>query len=144
MNTEKIKPRVIICDPIAKIGIDLLKAYGQVDLKPGLDENQLISVIPKYDAAVVRSATKFTKTVIETADNLKVIGRAGAWLDSIDLGAAKDKGIAVVNSPNANSVAVVEHTFALILALVRHLPRANAALKENRWEKKSLMGTGLT
>ncbi|MCP3901382.1 MAG: hydroxyacid dehydrogenase, partial [Desulfobacteraceae bacterium] len=143
MKKESGKPKVIICDLIDKIGIDMLEEHCQVDVQSGLSEEQLISVISKYDAAIVRSATKFSKVVIDTASNLKVIGRAGSGLDSIDLDAAKDKGITVVNSPNANSVAVAEHTFGLIFALVRHLPRANASLKNNRWEKKDLMGTGL-
>jgi len=143
MTQEKKKTSVIICDAIAKIGIDMLKEHCHVDIQTGLAEDQLKEAIPAYDAVVVRSATRFPKAVIERATNLKVIGRAGAGLDTIDVEAAKKKGIAVVNAPNANSVAVAEHTFALMLALVRHLPRANATLKENRWEKKSLMGTGL-
>lgn len=143
MTRKSEKPRVIICDSIAKIGIDMLKEHCIVDVKTGLSEDQLKEVIPAYDAAAVRSATKFPRAVIEHAVNLKVIGRAGAGLDTIDVEAAKENGIAVVNSPNANSVAVAEHTFALMLALVRHLPRANVTLKESRWEKKNLMGTGL-
>ena len=143
MNTESQNPRVIICDPIAKIGIDMLETHCTVDINPGLTESQLMEIIPNYDAAVVRSATKFPKAVIEKATNLKVIGRAGAGLDSIDVKTAKERGIALVNSPNANSVAVAEHVFGLMFALIRHLPRANASLKERRWEKKNLMGTGL-
>ncbi len=137
------KPKVIICDPVADIGIEMLKAHCDVDIRPGLSEEALMDAIPAYNAAVVRSATKFPARVIDAAANLKVIGRAGAGLDTIDVARAEEKGIAVVNSPNANSVAVAEHTFALMFALVRHLPRANAGLKEDRWEKKQLMGTGL-
>ncbi|MEJ2639901.1 MAG: hydroxyacid dehydrogenase [Desulfosarcinaceae bacterium] len=137
------KQKVIICDAIAEIGIDMLKEHCQVDLETGMSEERLKEVIPAYHAAVVRSATKFPKAVIDCATHLKVIGRAGAGLDTIDVAAAEEKGIAVVNSPNANSVAVAEHVFALMLALVRHLPRANAGLKDHRWEKKTLMGTGL-
>ena len=141
MSAEK--PKVIICDPVADIGIEMLKEHCRVDIQPGLSEDELLAAIPAYNAAVVRSATKFPAHVIDAAVNLKVIGRAGAGLDTIDVAKAKEKGIAVVNSPNANSVAVAEHTFALMFALVRHLPRANAGLKEDRWEKKQLMGTGL-
>lgn len=137
------KPKVIICDPVADIGIDMLREHCQVDIRPGLSEDDLAAAIPAYAAAVVRSATKFPARIIDAAANLKVIGRAGAGLDTIDVARATEKGIAVVNSPNANSVAVAEHTFALMFALVRHLPRANAGLKENLWEKKQLMGTGL-
>ena len=141
MSSEK--PKVIICDSVADIGIEMLKVHCQVDVKTGLTEDELVAAIPVYDAAVVRSATKFPARVIDAAKNLKVIGRAGAGLDTIDVERAEEKGVAVVNSPNANSVAVAEHTFALMFALVRHLPRANAGLKEDRWEKKQLMGTGL-
>ncbi|PIE67704.1 MAG: hypothetical protein CSA23_02700 [Deltaproteobacteria bacterium] len=137
------KQKVIICDPIAEIGIDMLKEHCRVDIETGMSEERLKEVIPAYDAAVVRSATKFPESVIDCAANLKVIGRAGAGLDTIDVAAAGKRGIAVVNSPNANSVAVAEHTFALIFALIRHLPRANAGMKNNQWEKKLLMGTGL-
>jgi phosphoglycerate dehydrogenase-like enzyme len=140
---KRKRTKVIICDAIAKIGIDMLKEHCVVDVKTGLTENQLKEAIPAYDAAIVRSATRFPGAVLASAVNLKVIGRAGAGLDTIDVEAARKNGITVVNAPNANSVAVAEHTFALMLALVRHLPRANASLKKNRWEKKSFMGTGL-
>jgi len=143
MNKERQRTKVIICDSIAKIGVDMLKEHCAVDIKTGLTENQLKEIIPAYDAAVVRSATQFPEAILDSASKLKVIGRAGAGLDTIDVEAAKKRGIAVVNAPRANSVAVAEHTFALMLALVRHLPRANASLKENRWEKKNFMGTGL-
>lgn len=143
LSSERKKPRVIICDPISEIGINMLKKHCAVDIHPGLTPIHLKKLIPAYDAAIVRSRTKFTREIIEAADRLKVIGRAGAGLDSIDLDAAEEKNIQVVNSPNANTVAVAEHTFALMLSLVRQLPRANAGLKKNRWEKSTLMGTGL-
>ncbi len=143
MTSETQKPKVIICDPIADIGIDLLKEHCTVDVKTGLTEAELIDTIAPYHAAVVRSATRFPSVVLDAAENLQVIGRAGAGLDTIDVDAAKAKNITVVNSPNANSVAVAEHTFALMFSLIRHLPRANSGLKENKWEKKKLMGTGL-
>lgn len=135
--------KVIICDPIAETGINMLKEHCLVDIETGMSEERLREVIPAYHAAVVRSATKFPKSVINAATNLKVIGRAGAGMETIDVAAAEERGIAVVNSPDANSVAVAEHVFALMFALVRHLPRANAGLKDHRWEKKNLMGTGL-
>jgi len=143
MDKKIKKPKILICDPIAKIGIEMLKEQCIVDIKFGLTQTQLKEVIPSYDAVIVRSSTKLPENVIESAINLKVIGRAGSGLDTIDVEAAMGKGIAVVNSPGANSVAVAEHTFALIFALIRHLPRANYGLKENLWEKKNLMGTGL-
>ncbi len=143
MNRKRKKYRVIICDPLARIGIDMLKEHCIVDIKTGLTEENLQEIIPGYDAAVVKNGTRFPRNVIESAVNLKVIGLTGAGLDSIDVEAAKEKDIIVVNSLDANSIAVAEHTFALMFALVRHLPRANRSLKDNRWEKKDLVGTGL-
>ena len=139
----KRKNSIIICDPIARIGIDMLKKHCIVDIQTGLTEEKLKEIIPVYDAAVVKNTTRFSRTVIECAENLKAIGRTGAGIEIIDVEAAKEKGIIVVNSPKANSIAVAEHTFALMFALVRHLPRANRTLKDNRWEREDLMGTGL-
>jgi phosphoglycerate dehydrogenase-like enzyme len=143
MNKKRKKPSIIICDPMAKIGIDMLKDHCIVDIQKGLTKDKLQKVIPGYDAAIVRNTTRFPRSVIKCAVDLKVIGRTGAGIDTINVEAAKEKGIAVVTSSNANSVAVAEHTFALMLGLVRHLPQANKSLKDNRWEKKGLMGTGL-
>ena len=143
MNKKRKKPSIIICDPMAKIGIDMLKDHCIVDIQKGLTKDKLQKVIPGYDAAIVRNTTRFPRSVIKCAKDLKVIGRTGAGIDTINVEAAKEKGIAVVTSSKANSVAVAEHTFALMLGLVRHLPQANKSLKDNRWEKKGLMGTGL-
>jgi len=143
MNKEREKTRVIICDDIAKIGIDMLRKNCIVDVRTSLTQDQLKEAISDYDAAVVKNTTRFPRDIIESAGKLKVIGRAGAGLDTIDRKAAKEKGIVIVNAQNANSVAVAEHTFGLMLCLGRHLHRANADLKDNRWEKKCLMGTGL-
>lgn len=144
MKSVNQRPRVIICDPIADIGIEMLQEYAEVDIKPNLTPAELLQTIGDYDAIVVRSATKVTAEVIEQAGRLKIIGRAGAGLDNIDVVAAQEQGIKVVNCPDANTLAVAEHTMALMLALARHLPHADTSLKEGRWEKKRLMGTGLT
>ena len=143
MTSETQSARVIICDSIAQIGIDMLQEYAAVDIKTGLSHDELIDTIGDYEAIVVRSGTQITAEVIEHGARLKVIGRAGAGLDNIDVVAAKARGIEVVNSPDSNTLAVAEHTMALLLALVRHLPRADISLKQGRWEKKQLMGTGL-
>jgi phosphoglycerate dehydrogenase-like enzyme len=121
----------------------MLQEHSEVDIKPGLNQEELVAIIGDYEAVVVRSATKIPAEVIQHGDRLKVIGRAGAGLDSIDIVAAKERGVKVVNCPDANTVAVAEHTMALLLALVRHLPQADISLKEGRWEKKQLMGIGL-
>ncbi len=143
MASNKQKPRVLICDPIAPVGVEMLQEYAEVDIKPKLSQEELLEIIEAYEAVIVRSATQITAAAIERGSRLQVIGRAGAGLDSIDVAAAKQRNIEVVNSPDANTVAVAEHTLALLLALVRHLPRADVSLKEGRWEKSQLMGTGL-
>ena len=144
MSQEKSAYRVLICDAIGQVGIGMLEEKCRVDIKTGLNEGQLMEVIADYDAVVVRSATKITADVIEKAKRLKVIGRAGAGLDNIATDKAKAKGIAVVNSPDANSIAVAELTMSLILSLSRHIPRANQSMKDGKWAKKELMGIGLT
>lgn len=143
MNERKERQRLLICDPIAQVGIDMLHEHFAVDLKTSLNPNELLKIIHKYDAVVVRSATQITSALIERAPCLRVIGRAGAGLDNIAVDAAERKGIKVVNSPDANSVAVAELTMSMILALARHLSRADKDLKNGKWEKNKLMGIGL-
>ena len=137
------RPRVLICDAISQIGVDMLSKHAEVDIKTKLPHEELLAVVPNYDALVVRSTTQVNAEVIAHGLNLKVIGRAGAGLDNIDVIAAQEKNIMVVNSPDANSVAVAEHTMGLLLSLARRLPYANLSMKAGRWEKKALMGTGL-
>ncbi len=136
--------RVLVADSIAKAGIGLLKTGGlDVDIRTGLSEDELCQIIEDYQALIVRSATRVTGRVIERAFNLRVIGRAGAGLDSIDVVAAHTQGIEVVNAPDSNTLAVAEHTMGLILALARHLPRADSSLKDGQWDKSALVGMGL-
>lgn len=146
MTNQVIKTdfRVLVTDQIAQAGIDLLQAGGiTVDVKIGLSENELCEVIGAYQGLVVRSGTQVTGRVIERAFSLRVIARAGAGLDNIDVVAAKAQGIVVVNAPNANTLAVAEHTMGLMLALARHLPKADTSLKHGLWEKSTLLGIGL-
>ena len=143
MASSEQRPRVLICDKIAEAGIEMLQEHTEVDLKIGLSQEELLEVIGDYEAVVVRSATKIRADAIERANRLKVIGRAGAGLDNIDVVAAQEQGIKVVNCPDANTRAVAEHTMALILGVARRLPRADLSMKEGRWEKNKLMGTGL-
>ena len=144
MTEPNRRPKVLIADKIADQGIELLRQHFDVDIDLGPAPEHLLSIIAGYEGLVVRSATKVTADVIDRAANLKVIARAGAGLDTIDVPAALDAGIRVVNSPDANTIAVAELTLALILALARNLPQADASLKEGRWEKSALMGTGLS
>jgi phosphoglycerate dehydrogenase-like enzyme len=143
MTDPNRRPKVLIADKIADGGLELLRQHFDVDVDLGPDTEYLLSIISGYEGLVVRSATKVTAEVIDRATNLKVIARAGAGLDTIDVPAALSAGIQVVNSPDANTIAVAELTMALILALARNLPKADASLKEGRWEKSELMGTGL-
>jgi phosphoglycerate dehydrogenase-like enzyme len=138
------RARVLVCDPIAREGIDLLSQHFDVDVEPGLSEDELLLRVSDYEALVVRSATPVTRAVFERADRLRVVARAGAGLDTIDTEAAVSHDVRVVNSPDANTLAVAELTIGMLLSLARNLPRADAAMKEGRWEKSALAGFGLS
>ncbi|MBN1897812.1 MAG: hydroxyacid dehydrogenase [Spirochaetes bacterium] len=136
--------KVLVCDPIDENGVNLLKENGfEVDVKTGMDPDELKKTIKGYEVMVVRSATKVTKDVIDSADNLKLVVRGGVGIDNIDTQAAKAKNIAVKNTPAASTVSVAEHTFALLLTLARKLHEADKSTKEGKWEKKKLKGTEL-
>jgi D-3-phosphoglycerate dehydrogenase len=132
--------KILVSDPIATEGIELLRTQGEVDVKLRLDPQELISIIGEYDALVVRSETKATAEVIEAGVKLQVIGRAGVGVDNIDLEAATRKGIAVVNAPTGNTIAAAEHTIALMLALARNIPRANESLRRGEWTRSIFIG----
>ena len=115
-----------------------------VDVKTGLSEEEIIKIIPEYDGMVVRSATKVTKNIIDAAKNLKVIGRAGAGVDNIDVPTAKEKNMIVMNTPGGNANATAEHAFALIMSVLRKTPFANETTHKGQWEKKNIKGTELS
>ena len=115
-----------------------------VDVKTGLSEDEIIKIIPDYDGMVVRSATKVTKRIIEAAKNLKVIGRAGAGVDNIDVPTAKEKNMIVMNTSGGNANATAEHAFAMIMSVLRKIPFANETTHKGQWEKKSIKGTELS
>ncbi len=140
--------KVLVADPIAQEGIELLRSYAQVDVntKPSTQSaeswsEQMKAIIGDYDALIVRSQTKVGAEVIELGKKLKVIGRAGVGIDNIDVDAATRKGIVVVNAPTGNIIAAAEHTIALMLALARNLPQANSSLKSGKWDREPLIGT---
>ncbi len=136
--------RILIADEIAEKGVKLLEASGhEVDVRTKLKEDELVSIIGGYDAMVVRSATKVTRKIIE-ASKLKVIGRAGVGVDNIDLQAATEKGILVMNAPSGNVISTAEHTIALILALARNIPQADKSLKSGKWDRKKYTGRQLS
>lgn len=134
---------VLIADKLAPEGIDLLRKFAQVDDLNGISAAELAAQIHRYEALVVRSRTKVTAELLEHAPNLKIIARAGVGVDNIDLRAAQSRGVAVVNTPVATSVAVAELTIGLMLALARRIPQADRSLKAGKWEKKSLLGIEL-
>ena len=115
-----------------------------VDIKTGLSEDEIIKIIPEYDGMVVRSATKVTKKILDAAKNLKVIGRAGAGVDNIDVPVAKEKNIIVMNTPGGNANATAEHAFALIMSVLRKIPYANETTHKGQWEKKNIKGNELS
>ncbi|MDK2931637.1 MAG: D-3-phosphoglycerate dehydrogenase / 2-oxoglutarate reductase [Bacillota bacterium] len=133
--------KILVTDGVAREGIELLRKEAHVDVSKPLDEAALLERISEYDGIMVRSATKVTARCIAAARCLKVIGRAGAGVDNIDVDAATRKGIVVVNAPGGNSVAVAEHTIALLLCLARNVPQACAHVKSGGWERGKFMGT---
>ncbi len=135
--------KTVIADGLHEHGIVLLRQWTEVDDRTGIPAGELLEIISRYDALIVRSRTKVTAELFAAGDRLKVVGRAGVGVDSIDLRAAREHGVAVVNSPIATTVTVAEHTMALLLSLVRQIPRADATMKEGRWDKKQLLGAEL-
>lgn len=140
-----MEKNILVADKIATTGIDYLKQQPgfNVDYKTGLDEAGLCEIISKYHAVLVRSAVQITAAVIEAADNLEVIGRAGIGVDNIDVAKATEKGIAVLNTPNANAITTAELTIAHILSLSRNLPQADRSVKAGEWERSKFMGAEL-
>jgi len=135
-----VTPRVLVREEISEAGIDLLRSRFDVDVDV---ESALEEIIDRYDAIVVRSATKMTADLIERAERLKVIGRAGVGVDNVDVEAATRRGIIVANTPDSTVVSAAEHTIGLLVALARNIPQAHAALKQGRWERSAYGGTEL-
>ncbi len=133
--------KIVVADDLPASALVLLRAEGwEVDARTGRAPDQLSSDLATADALIVRSATKVTAAIIDAAPRLRVIARAGTGVDNVDVAAASARGIAVMNAPGANSVSVAELTMGLILGLARHLPAADAAMKQGRWEKKQFLG----
>lgn len=135
--------KILISDSLEEGGKALLADQADVHDRPGLTAEELLECIGEYDVLIVRGRTKVTRAVLEAGKKLKLVGRAGVGVDNIDLTAAAAQGVKVVNSPTATSNAVAEHTLALLLALVRQVPRADAGMKHGQWAKKDLMGAEL-
>ncbi len=137
--------RILVSDPLADEGVHLLQAEDrvQVDVRPKLKPEELLGIIGSYDGLVVRSGTQVTQEVLEQAKRLKVIGRAGAGLDNIDVETASKRGIVVMNAAGGNTISTAEHTMSLLLSLARNIPQACASVKAGKWERASFMGTEL-
>jgi D-3-phosphoglycerate dehydrogenase len=137
--------KVLISDPLSNRGLEILGKAKNInyDLKTGLSPEELKKIISEYDAIIIRSETKLKGDIIEAADRLKVIGRAGIGLDNVNLPAATKKGIVVMNTPQENAIAAAEHTIAMMSAISRKIPQATASMKAGKWEKKKFMGVEL-
>lgn len=138
--------RVLISDKLSQKGVEILQqAQGiEATVSTGLSEEELIKEIGSYHGLIVRSATKVTARVIEAAESLQVIARAGVGVDNVDIPAASKRGIVVMNAPAGNTIATAEHSMAMIMSLARHIPQANQSMKTGKWEKKLFMGTEVT
>ncbi|MBW2509491.1 MAG: phosphoglycerate dehydrogenase, partial [Deltaproteobacteria bacterium] len=134
--------RVLVSDKLSESGLSVLREAADVELeyRPGMSEDELCSVIGDFDGLIIRSATQVTPRVIEAADKLRVVGRAGIGVDNVDIPAASRRGIVVMNTPTGNSVTTAEHALALLAALARKIPQAVASMRSGKWEKSKFQG----
>lgn len=135
--------KIIVTDGLQDTGMSILSKEAKVDDRKGISAEDLVKEIGNYDAIIVRGRTKVTREVIEAGKNLKVIGRAGVGVDNIDIAAAKEKGVKVVNAPSSTTTAVAELAMGLIFALAREIPKADASMKRGEWLKKDFEGVEL-
>jgi len=137
-------PKVLISDSLSPIAIAIFKERGiEADVKTGLSKKELLAIIGEYDGLAIRSATKVTPKLIMAAKNLKVVGRAGIGVDNVDIPSATAAGIIVMNTPFGNSITTAEHAIALMMAVARDIPAANASTHEGKWEKNRFLGVEL-
>lgn len=135
--------KILVTEAISETGISLLKAEHEVDVRK-VTPAELLEIIPEYDAIITRSETKVTAEVLARGTRLKVVGRAGVGVDNIDVNAATERGVVVVNVPGANTYSTAEHAFGLLIAVARNIPQAHHALtREGRWDRKTYVGTEL-
>ena len=135
--------RILVTDPIAEDGLEILRREADVEVRLGLSGPPLVEAIGGYEGLVVRSETKVTAEILDAAHQLLVVGRAGVGVDNIDVEAATRRGVVVVYAPEANTVSAAEHTIALMLCLARQVPDAHASLRQGRWERSQFMGVEL-
>lgn len=135
--------RILITESLAPEAVRLLRACHQVDVRDGCHGEQLCDIIADYDALIVRSQTRVGREVLRHAARLRLIARAGSGVDNIDVAEAERRGILVINTPGANAIAVAEHTIGLMLALARHIPRADASVRAGEWRRAEFEGVEL-
>ena len=135
--------RILVAEPLADDGLALLRSQAEVDYAPNLERAELLARLPGADALVVRSGVKVDREALAAGPQLKVVGRAGTGLDNIDLIAAREAGVTVVNAPDANTVAAAEHALGLLFAVARHTPAADASVRRGEWRRADFMGTEL-
>lgn len=135
--------KVLVTDKINESAGKIIEKAAEVDFLPTMSEEELVKIIPNYDALMVRSQTKVTAKIIEAGKNLKIIGRAGVGVDNIDLESATQNGVIVVNSPDGNTMAAAEHTIALMLAMARNIAPAATSTKEGKWDRAKFTGCEL-
>ncbi len=137
--------KLLVTDPLSDEGLEMLRKGGQVqvDVRPNIPHEELLSILGDYDALVIRSGTKVTADVVEAGKNLKVIGRAGVGVDNVDVKAATRRGILVMNTPSANIISAAEHTMAMMLSLARNVVWADASLKKGEWKRSKFTGIEL-
>jgi D-3-phosphoglycerate dehydrogenase len=136
--------RILIADPLEASGLDILRAAGaDVTVLAAADRDRLAERVADADALVVRSATRVTRELLAAAPRLRVVGRAGIGVDNVDVPAATERGVLVVNAPTANVLSATEHTFAMLLSLARRVPAADASMKRGEWDRKSFLGVEL-
>ncbi len=137
--------KVLISDSLAPVGAEILEKAGiEVDVNTGLAPEELKKIIGRYDGLIIRSTTKVTVDILEAATKLKVVGRAGIGLDNVDIPAASQKGIVVMNAPDGNAITTAEHAISMMMSLSRNIPQATASMKAGKWEKKKFMGREVT
>ena len=137
-------PKVLISDKLSSLAVDIFKDRGvDVDVKPGMSPEELKACIADYDGLAIRSATKVTADVLAVAENLKVVGRAGIGVDNVDVPAATQNGVVVMNTPFGNAITTAEHAISMMMALARQIPQANTSTHDGKWEKSKFMGVEL-
>ncbi|MCW9095058.1 MAG: hypothetical protein OQJ74_04360, partial [Ignavibacteriaceae bacterium] len=136
--------KILISDSVDEKCAEILKSAGfEVDFKSNLSHEELLDIIPDYNALIVRSKTQVNADLIDKMENIEIIGRAGAGVDNIDITFATRKGILVINTPGGNTISAAEHTFALMLAMSRKIPQANISLHLKKWDREKFQGTEL-